>query len=106
MSGEDHDREAIADALSHPARREIVDHLRGTDGEGLRYLANVVTREEANRRGVSITSVGFDRVQEVIVTEHLPVLEDAGLVNYNPETEWLEIDGAPGEYIDSEIAGE
>lgn len=70
----DHDREATADALSHPIRRTIVDHLYGTDGEGLRYLSIVVTREQANRRGVTITSVGFDPVQEEIVTEHLPVL--------------------------------
>ena len=100
MSG-DHDPDEIADALAHPVRRAIVEHLRDADGEGLRYLSIVVTKREAARREVSITSIGFDRVQEEIVNEHLPVLEDAGLVHYNPTTEWVEMDGVPGEYLDS-----
>ena len=99
-----HDREAITDALSHPARRKIVDHLRRTDGEGLRYLSIAVARAEARRREVSIASIGFDRVQKEVVTEHIPVLEDAGLVRYNSDTEWLEMDGAPEEYIDSGLS--
>lgn len=100
MSG-DNDPDEIADALAHPVRREIVEHLQDVDGEGLRYLSIVVTKQEAARRGVSISSVGFDRVQEEIVNEHVPVLEDAGLLHYNPTTEWVEMDGTPGKYLDS-----
>lgn len=99
----DFDSDAIADLLSHPIRRYIVGHLRDNGGVGLRYLSILVTRLEAERLDRSKTAIGFQRMQEEIGNEHIPLLEDAGVVEYNPDTEWLELNGAPTDCVDSAL---
>lgn len=95
-----HDRADIADVLADPVRRRIVEFLRTRDGAGLQYLTIAVTRMEAERRDTSIATIGFDEMQEEIESTHVPALEDAGLIHYDGDTEWLALDGAPNEFVD------
>lgn len=104
--GRTHDGDAIADVLSHPVRHRIVERLRGREGEGLRYLSIVLARREARRLDTSIASIGFGDMLDEIESTHVPALEGAGLIHYDPDTEWLEMDGAPPEYVDSEFDDE
>lgn len=84
--------DTVADLLEDPIRRGVVERLYHRDGIGLRYLALVITREVAERRGTSIIDVGVGRIQEELERSHIPALAEAGLVRYNERTEWLELD--------------
>ena len=94
------EEESLAGVLSHPVRRQIVEHLRGRDGEGLRLLTIHVTRREADRQGTSISEIGHDSVRREIEEDHLPPLVEAGLLSYTQDTEWVELNGHNNEILD------
>lgn len=100
-SRRDVDDDVVAELLDDPVRRQLVEHLHGTSGEGLQYLSILLTRSEARRRGTSVVEVGFDRMQREVEQTHIPVLEEAGVLSFNEESEWVSLDPAARPVIES-----
>lgn len=89
------EEEAAVDALAHPVRRQLVDVVREKEGAGLGYLAVTLDRSNADGATGSRRSIGVDRMRTELEETHVPRLEAAGLVEFTPETGWVELGGVP-----------
>jgi DNA-binding transcriptional ArsR family regulator len=89
--------------LKNPRRRYVLYHLRhesrSTD------LVTLGRHVAAWETGTTVSEVSAESVETVRVSlfhTHLPKLEDAGLVSYDPETGAVEFEGADlvGTFLD------
>lgn len=101
----DGDENGVHGSLSNPLRRDIVEMVARHDGVGLRYLALRIRSKEANRQEIPLTKIGYDHMRDEIEQTHLPVLVAAGVIRYNDETEWIELEEDSPESIESDRAG-
>ncbi|AEH36410.1 hypothetical protein Halxa_1782 [Halopiger xanaduensis SH-6] len=86
MSPDDH----LFRALSHPYRRHAIAALASTNSMTLRDVSNTVV---SRTYGAPLTDVPSDAVTDVylsLVHVHVPLLEDAGLLEYDPHRERIE----------------
>lgn len=71
----------VCRALAHPVRRELVCRLSERD-DGVAELSDLLDRIDVEPTGRS-----QERLEAAARHEHLPLLREAGLVEYDPRTE-------------------
>jgi hypothetical protein len=88
------DEDVPASVLADACRRHVIACLEaGTTPVALADLSRDVAVREENS---TITDVSDERVQSIrtaLYHTHLPQLDDAGVVEFDPSTQWLWTDG-------------
>lgn len=107
MEVESHDivpRTDVFDILSNRRRQYVLHYLRTDGGEDATELAELVDYVAAcEAASGEITPAERKRVYNALRQTHLPRLDDAGMVAFDPETNRIELaDGArnAGPYLD------
>lgn len=89
----------IFDLLSKERRRYALYYLERQDGPvSVDELAEQVIEWETDPAAVSLPEERFERVEIELHHNHLPKASEAEYVEYDPESEEVEITGTPPEF--------
>lgn len=90
-------RQDIFDVLRNRRRQCIIEYLQQNEGDGpfeLGELVEYVTALEADAAPRESTPVERKRVYNALRQTHLPKLDDAGMITYDPETNRIGLETA------------
>jgi hypothetical protein len=93
------DRETVFDILSNRRRRYVLHHLRTEDGRtDIRSLSERIAAWENGREAERVTSKERKRVYTALHQSHLPKMDRAGVVRYDPDRGTVELTEASAEF--------
>lgn len=85
--------EAPADAFAHPMRRHLTEYLLGKDRDavGMTVVVNEAARFKAGSDGETLDDITLQTVREELEEYHIPVLEDEGVLDRDPDADTLSL---------------
>ena len=91
-------RNAIFTTLSHPRRRFSLRHLRAADTPvKVRGLAKEIAAWEGKGPAVNQSDSDTDEIEVALVHNHLPKMNDAGVVKYSTVQQTVALTDSDGE---------
>jgi DNA-binding transcriptional ArsR family regulator len=77
--------------LAASNRRRLLYHLLGEEESSVDELATVLSEWQATITGTTHTSADRSELRLTLVHNHLPGLDEAGLIDYNPQSESVQL---------------
>lgn len=94
---------ALHSTLAHPRRRLVLYHLNHAESmQSLPDLAEYVAAQESHR---NVSEIDEESARDVYVSlyhAHIPVLEEASLVQYDQQDDLVELEEYPVDFIDED----
>ncbi|WP_311171602.1 DUF7344 domain-containing protein [Halobellus ordinarius] len=78
-------------ALAAAHRRRLLHHLVVEEDSSLDELATVLSEWQPTTTGTTDTSADRSEIRLTLVHNHLPGLDEAGLIDYNPQSESVQL---------------
>ncbi|MFC6940913.1 hypothetical protein ACFQE8_13240 [Salinirubellus sp. GCM10025818] len=93
------DRETVFSILSNRRRRYVLHFLKARDGSvGLRELSERIAAWENDCRPEQVTSKERKRVYAALHQSHLPKMDRAGVIRYDPDRGTIELTEASSSF--------
>ncbi|MFC6872678.1 DUF7344 domain-containing protein [Halobellus marinus] len=77
--------------LAASNRRRLLYHLLAEEESSVDELATVLSEWQATTTGTTHTSADRSELRLTLVHNHLPGLDEAGLIDYNPQSESVQL---------------
>lgn len=79
----------LFEALADPRRRSLLAYLREHGAESPETIACELTEVEINGSGIEPEATDYGRIHEELLSVHIPLLVDAGLIEYTANKELI-----------------
>lgn len=89
-SGDDHPAD-IHRVLAHPIRRSLLTVLSNAQSVALNTLAEELVKANQVPSNETVLDGGTDEIQVMLHHAHLPLMDDVGILEYDPETNMVHV---------------